>query len=604
MDINYTKEDYIAATAPYEEVERCNNPFEKEQKIAQLADHARSVGVRNFVTLYKKYRKTMQILGTNDYVENASNFAGQELELNTGSWFADDDGITRLGLHGEELACAHPLMPVQRLTNIDTGIEKIKLAFKRGGVWKTIVCDRKQIAADSTIVGLADFGISVTSENARHMIRYLQDVENLNYDRIPQRKSVSRLGWVREEGFSPYMDDLVFDGEDCFRHLFDAVDEKGSMAQWMKAVKQIRSASGLASKIILAASFASALVEPCGGLPFFCHLWGSTETGKTVGLMLAASVWANPEIGKFIHTFNSTAVAHELSASFVNSLPLILDELQIVRDKKNFDLMVYQLAEGVGRSRGQRSGGLQRVGTWKNCIITSGEQPISSITSGGGAVNRMIEIHCAEKLFADPADFCSVIKANYGHAGKCFIKLLSAPGMMEHVKQVQSVFYRKVNQEATEKQAMAASLILTADFLTNQYLFHDGHCISFEALVQFLSAKDEVLAERRAYEWIWNWIVQNRSKFICADHLHPTECFGRIERDYVAIIKHVFHQACLENGYNPASFAVWLRNNRLSKTDSDRKRTDKKVVIDGVGCRCIVMIKRRDVTGSLALDDK
>ncbi len=604
MDINYTKEDYIATTAPYEEVERCGNPFEKEQKIAQLANHARDVGVRNFMTLYKKYVKSMKMLAKSDFVENASNFTGQELELDTGSWLADDYGISRPGVQGEEIACAHPLMPVQRLTNIDTGIEKMKLAFKRGGIWRTVVCDRKQVASNNTIVGLADFGISVTSENARHMVRYLQDVENLNYDRIPQKKSVSRLGWVGEEGFSPYVEGLVFDGENSFKNFFDSVGEKGSMDKWVKEVKKIRQSECLAPKIMLAASFASALVGPCGGLPFFCHIWGGTETGKTVGLMLAASVWANPEMGKYIHTFNSTAVAQELSASFVNSLPLILDELQIVKDKKDFDQMIYQLSEGAGKSRGQKTGGLQKTGTWSNCIITSGEQPISSASSGGGAVNRIIEIRCDEKLFTDPAHLCKIIKVNYGHAGKKFVELMSEPEMMENARQVQSVFFKEVNKEATEKQALAASLILTADFLINEYIFRDGQCISFEDLKQFLSSKDEVSAEKRAYEWIWGWIVQNRSKFLSEDNAHVMECYGRIDADSISIIRSVFNQACSENGYNPMSFATWMRDHDLTETENNEKRLDKKRRINGTACRCIVLKLEKDVLESFVPVDE
>ena len=105
----------------------------------------------------------------------------------------------------------------------------------------------------------------------------------------------------------------------------------------MDLAKEIRSGDNPAPKILLVAAFASVLVEPCSCLPFFVHVCGGTETGKTVGLMLAASVWANPEMGKYIHTFNSTAVAQELSAGFVNSLPLILDELQIIKDRKDFD---------------------------------------------------------------------------------------------------------------------------------------------------------------------------------------------------------------------------------------------------------------------------
>ena len=87
------------------------------------------------------------------------------------------------------------------------------------------------------------------------------------------------------------------------------------------------------------------MVRPMCALPFFVHLWGGTEVGKTVGLMLAASVWANPEVGRYIHTFNSTAVGREKSAAFVNSLPLILDELQIVADRKTFDKDIMLLAD-------------------------------------------------------------------------------------------------------------------------------------------------------------------------------------------------------------------------------------------------------------------
>lgn len=591
--INYTKMDYLTGSAPYEEVENCDNPFEKEQKITLLAEHAKSVGVKNFKTLHAKYVKTVRNAAGKEYFENASNFTGQEMELNTGTWTANDYGIVRDGYQGqEEVACSHPIMPIMRMTNIDSGIEKLKLAFQRGGVWKNIVCDRKQVASQSSVINLADYGVSVTSENARYMVRYLNDVENLNYERIPERKSASRLGWIDGAGFSPYVEGLEFDGEDSFRTFFDSVRQKGSMAEWVDEMKRIRSAPNLAPKIILAASFASTLVKPCNGLPFFVHLWGGTEVGKTVGLMLAASVWANPEMGKFIHTFNSTAVAQELSAGFVNSLPLILDELQIVKDKKDFDQMIYQLSEGVGRARGHKTGGLQRTETWANCIITSGEQPISSSSSGGGVVNRIIEIRCKDKLFEEPADLCKVIKSNYGHAGKAFISVLNEPNMIQNARYLQSTFFRKINQSSTEKQALAASLILTADFLINEYIFKDGQCISFEEMQQFLSDKDSVCQEKRAHEWLQGWIAQNRSKFISSGREVVSECYGRIDAGSVNIIRGVFNSACQNEGYNPSAFAIWLRDNGLTDT-SGTNRTDKKVRIDGSPCWCICL--RTDV---------
>lgn len=79
-------------------------------------------------------------------------------------------------------------------------------------------------------------------------------------------------------------------------------------------------------KFLLAASFASVLVKVLGGLPFFVDLWGETEGGKTVTLMVAASVWANPDESRFIGDFKTTDVALEAKADVLNNLPMILDD--------------------------------------------------------------------------------------------------------------------------------------------------------------------------------------------------------------------------------------------------------------------------------------
>src|SRR5699024_5305714 len=216
----------------------------------------------------------------------------------------------------------------------------------------------------------------------------------MNYDIIPEVSSVGRLGWIDDYGFSPYAGDLVFDGEEEYRTRFESIRFRGDRQKWIECCKTVRAGKtkgAVIARIMLAASFASALVKPCNCLPFFVHLWGGSETGKTVGLLLAASVWADPEIGKYIQTFNATDVSKELGAAFYNSLPLILDELQLVKDnRKDFDRMIYQLSEGVGRARGRKQGGLQKTPTWRNCVITTGESPSIPATSARAPATRTI----------------------------------------------------------------------------------------------------------------------------------------------------------------------------------------------------------------------
>ena len=583
----WSKEDFLESTEPYEELYKLiNDKFALERALTQMSELAKLTGVKNFRTLFKGYCQNQKMNRVADYTLNVTNFDGQEMELDTGEWEADEHGVTKYGQFGEVIACVHPIMPVQRLVNIDSGVEKLKIAYRKGRNWRYVVSDKKQLASSNSIIGLADYGIAVTSENARHLVTYLHDIENLNYDAIPENRSVSRLGWIEGEGFSPYVENLIFDGDLSFKHYFESVKEKGKYQKWLDEVKKIRQ-GGIPARIMLAASFASALVEPCGGLPFFVHLWGGTENGKTISLMLAASVWANPEMGRYIHTFNSTAVAQELAAGFVNSMPLILDELQIVKEKKDFDNMIYQLSEGVGRNRGQKTGGIQKTQSWNNCILTSGEQPISNSASGGGAVNRIIEINSEDtKLFLDPMGTVDILKKNYGFAGKIFVNKLQEPNGMEMAIELQKTTYRDLVQgETTEKQALAASLILAADTLINKWIFQDGQELYYRDIIPFLSTRSEVSANERAYRWLSEWIAQNKSRF--SESSFATDTWGKFEQGTVCIIRNVFDRACHENGFNAASFLSWLK--RKEYIDAPEKGNTHRKRVNSVLCHCIVL---------------
>lgn len=82
--------------------------------------------------MYKKYIESLKAQAGTVYVDNVTNFTGQPLELNAGDWDATDLGVYRRNGFADELACPHPIMPVERLINIDTGEEKLKLALSEG----------------------------------------------------------------------------------------------------------------------------------------------------------------------------------------------------------------------------------------------------------------------------------------------------------------------------------------------------------------------------------------------------------------------------------------------------------------------------------------
>ena len=588
----YTRDDYLTSTEPFEYLyAHKENKFELKQLLGRMSAQAQTVGVRNLAALFKAYLETVS--GSVAPGFNRTDFTGQALELDCGGWTATDTGIYGTDKMGfEVVACYHPIMPVQRLVNVDTREHKVMLAYRLSRRWDIVIVDRNVISDSRSIIGLSKYGIMVNSETGKALVRYLADVEQLNYDLIPEVSSVGRLGWIEEYGFSPYEEELVFDGEETYRTRFESIQEHGSREAWMDCARAVRSGKtpgNVIARIVLAASFASVLVGPCRCLPFFVHLWGGSETGKSLSLVLAASVWANPEIGVYIQTFNATEVGKELGAAFCNSLPLIIDELQLVKDnRKDFDRMIYQLSEGVGRARGRKQGGLQKTPTWRNCVITTGEFPIISANSGEGAVNRTIEVDCHDtKLFDEPKKTATSLYANYGFAGREFVDHLMEDGVIERVQKLQEDLQKAIKTGDTmDKQTASAALILAADRLSEEWIFQDGVLLQPDDIRPYLVSKETVNQNARALQYLYDFININQSRFSPGADAHQGEVWGDLDDDYAYIIRSKFDQILQDEGYNASAFLGWAKNNNLILPGKDGKMTRTKR-INGRVSRCI-----------------
>lgn len=564
----YTKEDFMFTTEPFAYLESLTSPFDKQRAMMALCDMASAVGYNSFKKTYDDYRKTERGIDVAKVEGNTvalSTFGLPDApEYAMGFWTCDEaGGIYRFGEGGQEVvACSHIIFPLRRLVNAYTGAEKIEIAYKRGTRWRTTTKPKSTISSANKIIELADEGVGVTSDNAKDLVKYLSDVEALNYDIIPEIKAFDRLGWMDDyQSFSPYLKGAVFDDADAFRGVYDAVTaHHGSFDAWMRDALAIRKTSPVQTKMALAASLASAIVKPCGANPFFLHLWGGTEAGKTVALMFAASVWADPECGRYWKTFDSTAVGQEKMAGFLGNLPLIIDELMLIRDKKSFDDIVYRLSEGQGRTRGNKEGGVQRQETWRLAVITTGEQPLSSAASGGGAVNRVIDCECTTKLFKDPHWAANSFRQNYGWLGERWISWLMQNNHLSLVKSTYSGFYRTITDKhiTTEKQASAAALILTADSFATEAFFQDGQAISIDEIEAFLTSAREVDQNERAYEYILETIAMNDFHFSA-----PTDSYIEqwgwkdVLTNTVCINRTIFGKLMSDGGFDARGFLSW-----------------------------------------------
>ena len=530
----------------------------------------------NLVNTYKKVIKGMEKQEEEkrkeeakqaSLVEHYTNFTDSPYDrMACGNWIAADDGIRTwnafTGLT-DVRACYHPILPVERLRNIQTGEEQLRLAFKRNNEWKEIIVPKDVVATASKIVGLAKKGVAVTSETAKHLVRYLSDVECLNDDYIQIQYSSGKLGWIGDE-FLPYSKELIFDGDSRFKQLFESIREKGKRDTWYECIKEIRKQGKFEISFMLAASFASVLLKPLNALPFFVDLWGLTGNGKSVTHMVAASVWADPAENKYIGNFKSSDVGLEVKADMLNNLPLILDDTSQKdrRIEENFERIVYDLCSGQGKTRSNKDLGLVRESAWKLCILTNGEYPLQSYASQGGAINRILEVECThDKLFDKPQEVVDLLGSNYGFAGKDFVNAVEEIGT-DGIRDIQQKIMKRITTEdKTEKQLLSLSVVLTADQIATDMLFKDGRYISVSEAETVLADVSDISPNERCYEYLSDMIAMNEQRFdidtLCEKWGDPIEHDGESGCRLVYFYPTALDNLCRSGGFSKKAFLAW-----------------------------------------------
>lgn len=306
-DIQSLNLSEILSDEIFEELLSIGSEVEQTRSELELVDRAKALGVKlKFEMMLKAFKsakrkfdketKSKIIPIKNDMADGITHFTGEYEDLYCGQWICSENGIYCMTMFGESWACPHPILITKILANAETGFVKVQIAYKVRNRWKEVVIDKEIIASSSKITSLSRFGVMVNSENAKNLVRYLTDLESLNSDYITEQISTSKLGWINGE-FMPYGNNIIFDNEQNLKGIFDSIQQVGSRSKWYELVGKLRSQKKMECLIYLAASFGSILVEPLNALPFIVNLWGDTGKGKTVDLMLATSVWANPQEG-------------------------------------------------------------------------------------------------------------------------------------------------------------------------------------------------------------------------------------------------------------------------------------------------------------------
>lgn len=288
----------------------------------------------------------------------------------------------------------------------------------------------REIVADELLGGdgaelerkLRGWGLQIAPKRRNSLLEYLIT------SRPKQRARVTtRTGWHDgADGLVYVLPDRSF-GDAGEVWLFDdggqptsSFKERGTQDEWRQEVAA-RCAGN--SRLVFAVSlaFASPLLHlaeiESGGF----HLISNSSNGKTTAMRIAASACGGPE---YMQRWRATDNGLEALAMQHCDAPLLLDELAQL-DPRAAGEVAYMLANGAGKARAQRAGGMRDTARWRVLFLSAGEVGLAQHMAEAGKQSKAgQEIRIAE-IPADAGAGLGVFEHLHGEAnGAEFARVL------------------------------------------------------------------------------------------------------------------------------------------------------------------------------------
>jgi putative DNA primase/helicase len=539
-----------------------------------------------------------------------------------------------------------PVLITGRLRDNEQGTEALRLSWRRGNHWHETTVDRAVAMSGGRLGQLASEGFPVADENSRELAKYLHRMEALNYGRLPVARVSAHLGWQGRGGADGFLwgrshilpsgemtepldldrvaPDLWLPDRIAFRcnsvgdkDVAAACHARGSFEEWHRAMAVVADFP----KVLLA--LYAALVPMLLiilDVPNFIIDWACrTTTGKTTTLRLAASVWGNPnehQPDSLVLSWDTTRVAVERTSAVLTGLPLILDDTKRAKRPEMVAEVLYCVAQGRGRGRGNIAG-LAKVATWKTVLLSSGEAPATGFTRDGGTRTRTMEIlgvpfgRQDRSLLPLISGLNAAVCANYGHAGPLCVQWLLKhrdrwDRFRDYYEEARSRFTERAPSTEGGRLAPYAAAIHVAARIAHRALelpwdYEDPLETLWE---QIASGAADAAGEARALQRVMSWADANAATFrgreplgAYADRQPHGGWSGRWDAGedwkWIAFYPHVLERILREVGYEPeAILSGWMERSWL---DHPKDRRDKQVWMeaDGERKRIYMLVIRR-----------
>lgn len=459
---------------------------------------------------------------------------------------------------------------------------------------------------------------------------------------IETMRGINRAGWVGNE-FYPYeMKDAVqfYDDETGTTNLVEALHTHGSEEKWLELAARVRTYPF--ARFMLAVCFAAPLLHLVSHRNIYTHIWYESRGGKTAVAKLGLGIWGNPE--QLLGTYNATLFGLEQRCATLKHLPVALDELQSLKQKYlSVNDIVYNLGNGIGKTRGKIGSGIRKVEGWNTCILSTGEQPMSTDASMDGINTRLLELNACPLMNEDGKVDTELgirlhteARRHYGFAGGRFIHFLihtvigeknGGAGASSRLDADHQMMMDRLSAVTTEEARAnphfaSVALIALADFYSSVCVFSMDReqavreAVNMASLVMKRIEQDKpVDSIQSAWNYVVNWIASNSAHFVKPDSvvtsLYPpreaSPIYGVMEKNKVYVIASDLNQALSDGGYSYRKCIRGFQRNGFLETfvDSEGKnRSQTAKVIHNVQTRVYALnLKTIDEDARTPMDD-
>lgn len=287
---------------------------------------------------------------------------------------------------------------------------------------------------------LADEGLDIEAGQQTAFKRFILGLK----DDCPIIRNVDRVGWfdtcfvLPDETIGTGKEEVVLQvmGEG----IRDLYQTGGTLEGWQELARLCAGNSRF--EFALALGFAAPLLAFANMDGSIFNLEGGSSTGKTTALKIAASTWGNPS--HHVRAWRVTDNGLESVCPLHNDNLLILDELGQVGGRALSEV-AYMFANGTGKTRAARNGGIRAAASWRGVLLSSGELGLTAKLNEDGLQARagqevrfigvpMSREHLKELYGREPGQLMHELSSlpfkHYGHAGREFLRRL-APRLEE-----------------------------------------------------------------------------------------------------------------------------------------------------------------------------